>query len=853
VDTDRLESSLAEDFMRFGRGEGTVGSFSSKYRKCWGSSEKGGSGDGTYAPRQTAEERRQVMSRLLVRILCLALVLSALVALPVLAGGVQNKEVKGGAVAPVAELGVAPNPHVPIKCEAPPAVSPRTQAIRPDGMILKYPTVSSKGGGRLAPVVIEERELESAKPLAPAAVLWDQPLSAINQNAYVNQDFPDFPSFSSFLADDFTNPVPWIVDKIFVPGNGWNGFSTLMNATGLTWAIYADAGGVPAGWPGGGAAPVWTLTVPPSDPQVTITNGSGGMPSDTLLTLTSPASIPAGTWWLVFYPSMGFGSYGQFGRQPADTTNGAIGQFINPGGGFGYGTAWQGWGVLGVTQQDIAFRLEGSLCSGWNTVAASAPPSWNGNGYPCSGCTARNAASQWVTYLIGDQATIGGFWGYNHATNTWFNPGATGTPTDRWAPGWAYDAATNRCYLTGGATTPGGGNLTQAYMFDPVANTFTALPSFTTARDFHGAWVGSIDGVKYLAIGGGVDAGSNVWSSTQCYNLDTLPGAWAAENATMGPYPVAKWGAAYGRVGSKFYYAAGADAGFALNDSSYYFDDADNLWHSAGNTGSNVYRTSGAVSGSDFYILGGSTGGFSPTSGVWKLSGGVWGPAASMPHARMDLVTGAESNGSLWVVDGQGGGGANYVDYLPSCGGCPVITLSPTTLPTPIQGVPYSQTITASGGTGPYTFAVTAGTLPVGLTLSAAGVLSGTMTAIAPTSFTITATDTSSSCTGEQAYTVSTYSAFFKDDYGRSLMCVNRLTGSYTYQILVGPAAGVYVGTAVVMNGGAKYINQVGAPDKFNVTYDPVRRKASGYFITAGGVYSPLTDANTANNTGGCP
>jgi len=195
----------------------------------------------------------------------------------------------------------------------------------------------------------------------PEAVLWEQPLSSVNPNAYVNQDFTDLPTYSSFLADDFVNGEAWDVDTIFVPGNGWNGFTTLLNATGLTWQIYADNGGVPDGDPSGaGNPPLWTLTLPPTDAQVTITSGSGGLPSDTLLSLATPVSVPAGTWWLVFYPSMPFSPGGQYGRQPADTVNGYYGQFVNPGGSFGYGTVWQQWTVLGPTQHDIAFRLEGT-------------------------------------------------------------------------------------------------------------------------------------------------------------------------------------------------------------------------------------------------------------------------------------------------------------------------------------------------------------------------------------------------------------------------------------------------------------------------------------------------------------
>jgi hypothetical protein len=81
------------------------------------------------------------------------------------------------------------------------------------------------------------------------------------------------------------------------------------------------------------------------------------------------------------------------------------------------------------------------------------------------------------------------------------------------------------------------------------------------------------------------------------------------------------------------------------------------------------------------------------------------------------------------------------------------ITLNPATLPAETVGASYSQTLTASGGTAPYTFAVTAGSLPKGLTLSAGGVLSGTPTAAGTSSFTVTATDTNGE-TGSQAYSV---------------------------------------------------------------------------------------------------
>lgn len=86
-------------------------------------------------------------------------------------------------------------------------------------------------------------------------------------------------------------------------------------------------------------------------------------------------------------------------------------------------------------------------------------------------------------------------------------------------------------------------------------------------------------------------------------------------------------------------------------------------------------------------------------------------------------------------------------------GGCPTITVNPSTLPAGTRGTAYSRTFTQTGGTGAITWSRSAGTLPSGLTLSAAGVLSGTPTATGSFSFTIKATD-ANGCMGTRAYTL---------------------------------------------------------------------------------------------------
>jgi hypothetical protein len=82
------------------------------------------------------------------------------------------------------------------------------------------------------------------------------------------------------------------------------------------------------------------------------------------------------------------------------------------------------------------------------------------------------------------------------------------------------------------------------------------------------------------------------------------------------------------------------------------------------------------------------------------------------------------------------------------------IVITPATLPGASVNTAYSQTLSATGGTAPYNWAVTAGSLPVGLTLGAAtGTISGTPTLPGSATFTVTATD-SNKITGQAAYTL---------------------------------------------------------------------------------------------------
>ena len=113
---------------------------------------------------------------------------------------------------------------------------------------------------------------------------------------------------------------------------------------------------------------------------------------------------------------------------------------------------------------------------------------------------------------------------------------------------------------------------------------------------------------------------------------------------------------------------------------------------------------------------------------------------ATSPGAKSALLTIASVGGGTRTVT------------LNGVIACPAITVA-ATLPPAEALAPYAQTVTASGATAPYTFSVIGSPLPAGLSLSAAGVLSGTPAALGRSSVTIQA-QAASGCTGSADFTL---------------------------------------------------------------------------------------------------
>ena len=151
-----------------------------------------------------------------------------------------------------------------------------------------------------------------------------------------------------------------------------------------------------------------------------------------------------------------------------------------------------------------------------------------------------------------------------------------------------------------------------------------------------------------------------------------------------------------------------------------------------------------------------ATGGTAPYT--FSVSSGALPPGLVLNPATGVIsgtpTTAATFNFTITAADANGCLGIRPYTITTAEPGCPVITLSPTTLPAGVTATPYSQSVTATGGTAPYTYAVSNGTLPTGLTLnSATGSITGVPVQPGLFTFTIRATD-AAACDGAREYRV---------------------------------------------------------------------------------------------------
>ena len=150
----------------------------------------------------------------------------------------------------------------------------------------------------------------------------------------------------------------------------------------------------------------------------------------------------------------------------------------------------------------------------------------------------------------------------------------------------------------------------------------------------------------------------------------------------------------------------------------------------------------------------GGTGTITLTASVQNAVAGLHVQASGFGAVDVTGTPTATGTETFTVTATDQGGGKTTSTY--SIAVNPGLTLAPATGLLGTVNVGYSQTITASGGTGAVSYAVTAGSLPIGLhpINAATGAVTGTPTVAGTYTFTVTATD-SLGATGSQSYVVS--------------------------------------------------------------------------------------------------
>ncbi|HSP15269.1 MAG TPA: putative Ig domain-containing protein [Thermoanaerobaculia bacterium] len=198
---------------------------------------------------------------------------------------------------------------------------------------------------------------------------------------------------------------------------------------------------------------------------------------------------------------------------------------------------------------------------------------------------------------------------------------------------------------------------------------------------------------------------------------------------------------------------------------------------------------------------------------------------------------------------------------------CPPIAVTRTgggSFPAGTAGTAYAgQSFTASGGTGPYTFTVTSGTFPPGLTLASDGTISGTPTATGTFLFDVTATD-ANSCTGSASFSIAINPAANPDTYNNLVNNTEAvvtgfatppttpfvsLTGTVIANDLPGGGVAVNAGTFATTQGGSVTIAADGTFQYTPpVTAAPLASDTFNYTITSntGGTGTPTSATGTA-------
>ena len=274
-----------------------------------------------------------------------------------------------------------------------------------------------------------------------------------------------------------------------------------------------------------------------------------------------------------------------------------------------------------------AVQIYDPLTDTWSSGATEPSPAIE---YPSDGCFGYDANGDPVIVLFPDgTGTVSGILHrYNITADRWDTPPVPSVPSKLPSAGiWGHDVAVDRenniCYISGGATTPGGGDLRSLYAYYPDSNTvvnlgeFDHIPSgFAHHASWYVPWLGLNGSV---CVGGGIDASGVAYGDTQCYDLAT--GVFNTPNSDLGTLPLSLWGMAdaekYHGTDHELWIVGGVEDDFStLHPLSYFYSKRDRTWYEGPLLQRTVFRFEADAVGEDLYAVGGTDGTIAMDTGV---------------------------------------------------------------------------------------------------------------------------------------------------------------------------------------------------------------------------------------------
>ncbi|HVS88720.1 MAG TPA: kelch repeat-containing protein [Candidatus Acidoferrum sp.] len=325
---------------------------------------------------------------------------------------------------------------------------------------------------------------------------------------------------------------------------------------------------------------------------------------------------------------------------------------------------------------------------------------------------------------------------YDSASGTFTLTGSMATPR---ADATATLLPNGKVLIAGGfALTPTSVAATAtAELFDPASGTFSTTGSLATGR-----WLATAnllpDGT--VLVSGGFNVNNTPTAAAEIYNPATstfsptgsMSGARVGHTSTLLP-------------NGKVLIADGFDSTLNAVSSVELYDPATGLFSPAGNmlVGRQGHIATLLPNGKVMFA-----GGFDPNANVTGTAelfdpvSGSFSPTGSLIVARSRHLAVLLATGNALLAGGLDTTGTVISSaelYLAFA--APPLNISTLALADGNVGQGYSATLQTTGGTGAVTWSRSGGTLPPGLTVSSAGVISGTPTTAGTFGFTLQATD----------------------------------------------------------------------------------------------------------------